>query len=140
MKISMLTATLGAVAAILGATACEPIDQADPNLPASGATAKSSGKGKRTDRPEVTYKIGGSARTGDITYSTPSGQEQAGDERLPWRRTFTARKGEVLYVSAQNAGAAGTVTCEISINGKTVKRARSSGAYAVVTCDAMVGF
>lgn len=76
-----------------------------------------------------------------VTYSTPSGQEQQNGARVPWHRTFKVKKNsfDVLTVSAQNSGG-GTITCEIYVDGKKVKAAKSSGAYAIASCDHPLGF
>lgn len=136
----------GTIAA-LALTACTPVDNSDPNIdatpPAGGtaaAKAKTKAKPPSTTRT-VTYKISGSATKALVTYSTPSGQEQQNGARVPWHKTFKVKKGsfDVLVVSAQNQGG-GTITCEIDVDGKKVKAAKSSGAYAIASCDHPLGF
>lgn len=159
MKKIRLAALITAAAA-LAATACEPTTSADPNLstsPSRRASSKATSKatsraGSGTAMPKaapeaslpdglhsITYKIEGTASRGMLTYTTPSGQEQT-TRSLPWRKTFRAEDGEFLSVSAQNEGASGTIICTISVDGSVVKRARSSGAYTIASCDAMLGW
>jgi|1185.fasta_scaffold987404_2 hypothetical protein len=136
-----------AIAAIaaLSLTGCAPVDNtADPNLARSGGASRPAG-GKTKAKPKsdlrtVTYRIGGTASRGDLTYSTASGMEQRQGARIPWKKTFKVRRGEFtsLDVSAQNNGG-GTITCEIDIDGAKVKAAKSSGQYAIASCDHALG-
>jgi Mycobacterium membrane protein len=149
MRITTLAAVAGATVLALSLTACNP-DEADPNIAQSGkAAAKTSTKAgaKKKGRHTVTYQLGGTAKKGDITYSTPSGDEQRNGAKLPWHKTFIAGKGEFLSVSVQNTAttasgdlAGGTVTCKILVDGKAVKQAKSSGQAAIASCDHMTDF
>jgi hypothetical protein len=87
----------------------------------------------------VTYKVSGSATRALITYATPGGQAQQNGAAVPWRKAFTAKDYTVLTVSAQNKGG-GTIRCEIDVDGKAKNKQSSSGAYAVVTCTAPLGY
>jgi hypothetical protein len=40
----------------------------------------------------------------------------------------------------QNGAGTGTIGCTITIDGKLIKKGKSSGEYAVVSCDAFIGF
>ena len=85
---------------------------------------------------DVTYHIGGTARSADLTYSNAGGDtEQQNDKAVPWLTSFTGHGGQFLYVSAQNQGETGTITCEIILNGAVVKSAQSNGAYAIASCS-----
>lgn len=139
----------------LAAAACTgPATTADPNLATSASTkssAKSSGRssGKTSAATsaatrarglhEVTYTISGSARRGMMTYATPSGQAQQ-THALPWAKRFQAKSGQQLYVSAQNQGAAGSITCTVTVDGKRIKSNTSSGGYVIAACSGMLGF
>lgn len=92
-----------------------------------------------TGEHRITYKVGGTATKALITYTIPSGQEQQNGARVPWKRSFKAKDYSVLSLSAQNKGT-GTISCEIDVDGKVKKKSTSSGAYAVVTCTASLGF
>lgn len=130
--------------AVLGAAACDLETSADPNLTTSPDTGSSGGKAEKGEKGTkdglhtVVYEVDGSG-TALVTYSTPSGQEQDNGADLPWTKKFKAKGGEFLSVSAQNKGG-GTITCTITVDGKTIKRARSKGAYAIASCDGMIGF
>ncbi len=105
----------------------------------SARPSPSTGQSLQPTTRTVTYKIGGSADSTSITYSTPSGQEQANGAGVPWRKSFKARErgfDRSLFVAAQNQGGGGTITCEIDVDGVKVKSARSTGAYATATCQA----
>jgi hypothetical protein len=96
---------------------------------------------------EVIYHVTGTAATVDLTMSTPGGgtsqqsglrvpvMNNNGDEGL---RTKMDR-GEFAYVSAQNNGSSGSVTCEIEVDGVTVEHTTSSGAYVIASCSTLVG-
>lgn len=141
-----ITIAAAAVAVLaISLTACQP-DEADPNITQSGkAAAKTTGKKK--GQHTVTYQLAGTAKKGDITYSTPSGDEQQNGAKLPWHKTFIAGQGEFLSVSVQNSAttasgdlAGGTVTCKILLDGKLIKQAKSSGQAAIASCDHMTDF
>lgn len=140
-----MRAIITAAALVLIATGCAPVDNsADPNLsatpPAAGESPTAKAKPKSNLRT-ITYRISGTATKALITYSTPSGQEQQNGARVPWKRSFKVKKDtfDVLTVSAQNSGG-GTITCEIDVDGVKVKAAKSSGAYAIASCDHSLGF
>lgn len=92
----------------------------------------------------VVYKVEGTASSTDVTYSTPGGgTAQQNDLDVPITRksdghpgiTFTFHDGEFLYMSAQNGGESGNITCVIEEDGVELARNTSSGAYAIVTCN-----
>jgi hypothetical protein len=88
---------------------------------------------------DVTYHISGTARTADLTYQNAgSNTEQQNDEVVPWIKSFTGHGGQFLYVSAQNQGATGTITCKIILDGVVVKSSESSGAYAIASCSGKI--
>ena len=43
--------------------------------------------------------------------------------------------GEFVYISAQNEGEYGSVTCRITVDGVVVSENTSSGAYGIATCE-----
>lgn len=136
-----MTPIATAAAAVLALAACAPTE-ADPNI-AGSPTASGKPAPAKKSKPAnglhtVVYEIGGTARKGLITYSTPSGQEQANGAKVPWTKTFKAKDGEFLSVSAQNDGG-GTINCKISVDGKLLKRSQSSGQFAIASCDGMLG-
>lgn len=126
---------------VLGATACETTT--DPNLtvPTGGTATTKAGKKRAADGSrKVTYRISGTASAAMITYTTPSGQEQD-TQKLPWTKSMRAKAGEFLSINAQiQDDGGGSVTCTIAIDGKVTKRATSRGAYAIASCDTMLGF
>lgn len=145
MKIQI--AVLAAVGVLFAATGCDPsATSADPNLSTpssrSGAGTSKAPKKKDDGLLDVTYKISGTGATrGMITYTTPSGQEQT-TRNLPWKKTLKFKKGagDFLAISVQNESASGAVVCQIVVDGETVKRSRSTGAYAIASCDHSLGF
>ena len=129
-------------------TACTPVDNsADPNIAdapsadGGSASAKAQTKPKPKTTRTITYRIAGTASSAMITYTTPSGEEQQNGAHVPWHKTFKVKKDsfDFLTVSAQNSGG-GTITCEIDVDGVKVKAARSSGQFAITSCDHTLGF
>jgi hypothetical protein len=55
--------------------------------------------------------------------------------RVPWEASFDAKGGSFLYVSAQNEATAGSVTCEILLDGESRTTSTSSGAYVIAECS-----
>lgn len=91
---------------------------------------------------EIVYYVEGTAKSATVTIKKPDGTEQA-EIKLPLENTggtrgvrFTAPSGQSLYVSAQNTGETGDVTCRITVNGTTVAENTSSGAYSIASCQA----
>ncbi|TFD10072.1 DUF2510 domain-containing protein [Cryobacterium sp. TMT1-2-2] len=89
----------------------------------------------------ATYFVEGTASSASITASSGTGTEQH-DVKLPMTNTdgeigvsHTTAPGAFLYISAQNRGDRGTVTCKIIVDGVTVSENTSSGAYGIASCD-----
>jgi hypothetical protein len=77
---------------------------------------------------EVTLVASGSAPTVMLTYTNSHGiTEQQNDVHLPWRKTFTAKTGDMIVFFATNTGGLGDVTADILIDGKLVRTATSAG-------------
>jgi hypothetical protein len=95
----------------------------------------------------VSYHVYGTAKGASITYSTGSGdsaqQECVG---VPLKRTSDGGDGLVVtmdhggfaYLSAQNCGQEGSVTCEIRVDHEVVDRNTSYGAHTIATCSTRV--
>lgn len=93
----------------------------------------------------VVYSLTGDSTDATVTYSTftdgKSGQEQATSQTLPFTKTIEA-KGDSKSLSfnsftlSGSNGATGTsITCDISVDGKSISTQTSSGPYANVTCS-----
>ncbi|MEO3978792.1 hypothetical protein [Streptomyces sp. CAU 1734] len=103
-------------------------------------------KTERLARPgsvQVEYRVLGSATGADLTWTDGRGQtSQASGKAVPLTSKdgrplgFVATRGASLYLSAQNTGASGDLTCEIVVNGHVIAKNTSSGGYTVVTCQA----
>lgn len=93
----------------------------------------------------VVYDVTGSASTADITYSTPGGgTEQQSKVSVPLTMSASGRRGmlftgfspgDFVYISAQNNGESGSVTCRIILDGVTVVENTSRGGYTIATCN-----
>ncbi|HEV8674946.1 MAG TPA: MmpS family transport accessory protein [Methylomirabilota bacterium] len=91
------------------------------------------GRGEFTYK--VTYKVTGNAGAAKLTYRNAEGGTVQTSVRIPWETSFDAKGGSFLYVSAQNQGTTGSVTCEILLEGETRTTSTSSGAYVIAECS-----
>lgn len=101
-----------------------------------GGSSSTPGGGSKT----VVYKIGGTAKRADMTFTTSSDGgniTQENGRRVPWSKSFKVKGSflEVYSLSAQNKGS-GKITCSVSVDGKRVAANTATGQYAIVTCDA----
>jgi hypothetical protein len=79
--------------------------------------------------------VSGTASTVSVTYTTAGGDTaQQNGVQVPWSHSVGGGS-DFLYISAQNQGEAGNVTCTIRNNGTAVKQTTSTGAYAICTAS-----
>ena len=83
----------------------------------------------------IEYVVSGSALVASLTYSNLSGGTEQHQVAVPWRMYFTASKGHLAYISAQNKAAYGRVRVEILVNGVSVKTSESSAEYGIATAS-----
>lgn len=105
------------------------------------AIANSSSSGSLTT-PLVTgtkikYVISGTAQSAMITYYNETGGMEQVTQGLPFIKEFSVGSGAMLSLVAQNQGA-GTITCEIWINGKKIKTSTTTTQYGIATCSDIV--
>lgn len=94
-------------------------------------------------RVSVLYEVEGTATGTTITFTTPDGgTSQAADKAVPLTRSDGTRgiqgdfpKGAFVYLSAQNMGASGDITCRITVEGRVVSENTASGGYTIATCQ-----
>lgn len=93
---------------------------------------------------DVVYFVEGTASSVSITVTDAEGDtEQATNRAVPLSNSSgrpglnigCVPSGQFLYISAQNEGESGTVTCRIEADGRTVAEATSTGSYVIATCD-----
>ena len=89
-----------------------------------------------TTTHQVTYRVIGSATSVRLTYMNEQGGTQQEEVSLPWAKTFAAKTGKFLYISATNGGKSGDITSRIEADGKIVKQSTSSGAYTFAEAHA----
>lgn len=66
----------------------------------------------------VKYEITGTAEAVNIDYIDSSGDLAIiNGQELPWEITFSANRGDQVYLSAKRTGETGTVTVKIYTNG-----------------------
>ncbi|MFC5268407.1 hypothetical protein ACFPJ1_40410 [Kribbella qitaiheensis] len=98
--------------------------------------------------PKVVFYGEGTGTSGAaVTMKTETGGTIQLDVSLPIRNAETGelgmmserfKRGDFLYISAQNKGEAGSITCRIEVNGKVIDEATSSGAYKIASCQGKV--
>lgn len=97
------------------------------------------GCGATASEKEVVYTVTGDGGKASVTYTVDGkgSTQQENVASLPWTHKMTLKQGlvdiNVLTVIAQNSGD-GKIACSISVDGKEVKTATSSGQFAIATC------
>lgn len=97
----------------------------------------------------VTYKISGTASSGDLTFTTANGGTSQLSGIAPEGTginahkpstvaTYTMGNGDFAYLSIQNGGDSGSVTCTIEVDGVVAVTNTSSGAYVIADCSGTV--
>jgi hypothetical protein len=89
----------------------------------------------------VTYRIDSetSRAAFDLTYANETGATVQEQNFTPWVKTFKAKPGQYVYVSAQLTGRiARTVSCVVTIDGEVLQEAESKGQYVIATCKGSV--
>jgi hypothetical protein len=110
----------------------DPVQIAATPYPAHSFSGSSGGSASSS---QVQYEVIGYG-TADLTYKTPDGDEQKQDVSLPWGRSFWAKSGQFVYLSAQSNTAG--VGCRISVSGQLIKHADSTGQYSIASCSGSV--
>jgi hypothetical protein len=87
---------------------------------------------------QVVYLLSGSAGSINITAKSATGTEQASGALVPARLVYEMRPGDFAYVSAQNDGEYGDVTCLITVDGVAISSNTASGAYTVASCQGTI--
>ncbi len=79
----------------------------------------------------VRYEVTGSAETVNIDYLDSSGDLAIiNGQNIPWEITFSANKGDQVYLSAKRTGETGTVTVKIYKDGSLLDEDTSTDSSA----------
>ena len=89
--------------------------------------------------PEVYYVVEGTASSVSITLINAQGGTEQDDVPVPYKQQVRLDWGDFAFISAQNRGERGSVTCQILVNGDVWRESTSSGAYKIATCSGAVG-
>jgi hypothetical protein len=116
-----------------GPPATPPPATPPPPPPAAPVARPAPSRGEFTYK--VTYRVRGTAGAVALTYRNAQGGTEQSSVRLPWELSFDAKGGSFLYVSAQNQGATGSVTCEILLDDESRTTSTSNGAYVIAECS-----
>ena len=86
----------------------------------------------------ITYEISGTASLASVIMSTPGGStEQVSALSIPWtRHLLNFRRGDHLYLSAQNKSRGGCVTVTILLDKRQLRTATSCGEHVIATTSA----
>lgn len=87
----------------------------------------------------VTYKVTGTASRASLTYENEQGGTEQTKVGIPWQQSMSVKRGAFLYLSVQNEGKIGSITCEIWVDGVKWKESTSSGAYVIASCSGSAG-
>jgi hypothetical protein len=82
----------------------------------------------------VLYEITGSAVSASLDATSGTGSEQYAKQPVPTTLRYLMDPGHLVYVSAQNDGASGDVTCTIRVGSQVISQNSASGAYAIAVC------
>lgn len=84
----------------------------------------------------IKYTITGTCAKADATYEFTGGTQQESNIKPgQWAKSYNAKKGDFVYISAQNYTATGDITVSIYVDDRLFKTATSSGAYVIATAS-----
>jgi hypothetical protein len=101
-------------------------------------TSGGSPSSSRSESYQVTYEVTGTALGVSVTYNNSQGGTEQGEYNVPFKKTFSMKYGDFMYISAQNSYDRGSVICKIYIDGEEVKSSTSNGAYVIASCSGSV--
>jgi len=89
----------------------------------------------------IEYRVTGTAKYADVCYENEDeGTSMQDDVKVGvWKYKFKAKRGQFLYISAQNCGKSGSITVSIYVDGSLYKKSTSSGAYVIATASGSAG-
>jgi len=90
--------------------------------------------------PTVVYRVLAKPSTAraSVTYENAGNNTEQQDlAKLPWELSFTARRRQFVYVSAQ-LDSGFEITCQIEVNGTVIEEATSSGRFVIASCSGVV--
>ena len=123
----------------LALSACGRSEGAAPApLPTAPATSVAEESGTHAVEYRV-YGAGGFAEVIYVGYTETAGESREARVTLPWRMRFEARDEELLYVAGLGASGRGAVSCEILVDGKQWKAARTGASDPVASCQGVLG-
>ncbi len=84
----------------------------------------------------VKYEVTGTARRAGLTLQNDSGGTDQIEVSVPWSKSYHSFESrDFVYVSAQNDGETGTLSCAIYVDGRKVFSGSANGAYAICTAS-----
>ncbi|MFC1437162.1 MmpS family transport accessory protein [Streptacidiphilus sp. N1-10] len=89
----------------------------------------------------IEYVVTGTGSTANLSVDTPTGSAHHADAALPFRASFTFKRGESVSVDATAGedGEATAITCTLLADGVVVKQSTATGAYAGTYCLGTAG-
>jgi hypothetical protein len=105
-----------------------------------GGTSLSSSSGPLSPTTyRATYKVTALGSRAFVTYVNQDGGMEQLDVALPWQKSISVQRGDILTVSAASQIESDIITCEIELNGARWKHSTSHGAYVIAVCGGLVG-
>lgn len=86
---------------------------------------------------KITYKVEGTGSAGiSLTYNNEGGDTAQENARFGWSKSFDAKPGQFLYLSAQRSDAgSGVIRCIIEVDGQEFKKTESNGEFVIASCS-----
>ena len=85
--------------------------------------------------PQVIYSISGTFAGASVTMQAPTGTVQSEYHGAGTVGTYSFDSGDFVYLSAQNQGDSGSITCTITEGDTVISTNTSTGAYVIASCN-----
>ena len=116
------------------------LTQENPAVSDNKASSHSYEQGS-TNIHKVQYVVTGTAKSGNITIQIPGGGTEQHDISLPYKSpTYEFKNGDFTFLLAINQSeGGGSITAEIIVNGKSLRKATCTGEYSTASVRWTVG-
>ncbi len=90
------------------------------------------------DRRDVTYRATGTVSAVSINYWLPDSVHRSFGQSLPWSCDFSARRGDLVCISAASEGDTGSLTVAIVVDDSLWRGATSYGGPVGTTAQGLL--
>lgn len=84
---------------------------------------------------EVVYIVEGSTSEASLTYTNETGGLNQDKVKVDWKKSFKAKPGQYVSLSAQNEYKTGELRVKITVDGKTFQEAASNEGYGIASVN-----